>query len=187
MNQIQRVLLGSRYDFSVICQIAFFLDMTVEELTQPSLTMEQVQKEQSSHYMKKAAHVDWVTLDEETAPKMEAFAKGIYTGTANKNGRPERVSERLAYREMGLLGHQLENMPRCKAIFEKYTESYPESWARKLVWAYQQISSRAEIVYWCDIRKLSGVKKEKIGAVIPYLYRHTDIETAAKIMEIIGE
>ena len=32
--------------------------------------------------------------------------------------RPERVSERLVYRKMGLLGHQLENMPRCKAIFE---------------------------------------------------------------------
>lgn len=27
------------------------------------------------------------------------------------------------YREMCLLGHQLENMPRCKVIFEKYTDA----------------------------------------------------------------
>ena len=186
MNQIQRVLLGSRYDFSVICQIAFFLGMTVKELTQPSLTMEQIQKEQKSHYRKDAVPIDWVTLDAETAPKLEVFAQGVYTGTTNKNGRPERVSERLIYREMGLLGHQLENMPRCKAIFERFAEPYPESWARKIIWAYQQVSLTTETIYWCDIRKLSGVKKEKIGTVIPYLYRHTDIKTTVKIMEIIG-
>lgn len=45
LSQIQRVLLGSRFDFVVICQIAFFLGMKVEELTYPTLTMEQIQKE----------------------------------------------------------------------------------------------------------------------------------------------
>lgn len=187
MNQIQNVLLRNRYDFSVICQIAFFLGMTDKELTQPSLTMERIQTEQNSHYMKDAAPIDWVTLDAETAPKMEAFAKGVYTGTANINGRPERVSERLVYREMGLLGHQLENMPRCKAIFERYTESYPESWARKIIWAYQKLSKMSERIYWFDICKLSGVKKAKIDVIVPYLYRHIDEETVAKIIKIIGK
>lgn len=44
----------------------------------------------------------------------------------------------------------------------------------------------SERIYWFDIRKLSGVKKEKMDAVVPYLYQHTDIKTAEKIMEIIG-
>lgn len=124
MYQIQRVLLGSRFDFSVVCQIAFFLGMTVEELTSPSLTLSQIQKEQDSHYMKDTAPVDWETLDAETAPVLEAVVRSVYDGSSNEKGRPERVSERLVYREMGLLGHQLENMPRCNEIFQRYTELF---------------------------------------------------------------
>ena len=127
MYQIQRVLLGSRSDFSVVCQIAFFLGMKPEELAFPSLTPEQIQQEQDSHYMKDTSSVDWVQLDADTAPVLEKILQGVYDGTANETGRPERVSERLVYREMNLLGHQLENMPRCKAIFEQYTETYPEN------------------------------------------------------------
>ena len=184
MNQIQRVLLRSRFDFSVVCQIAFFLGMDAEELTSISLTVEQIQKEQSSHYMKGAVHVDWSALDEETAPLLESVANGVYTGTASENGRPERVSERLVYREMGLLGHQLENMPRCKAIFERYTESYPESWARKIVWAYRKLSEQGKLFYWSDIRRLAGVKKKNFATTMPYLIKYADVDTVSRIMNL---
>lgn len=186
MYQIQRVLLGSRFDFSVVCQIAFYLGITVEELTSPSLTISQIQKEQDSHYMKDTAPVDWETLDIETAPVLETVAKGVYDGAANENGRPERVSERLVYREMALLGHQLENMPRCKAIFERYTESYPESWARKIVWAYQKLQCKGVPFYWSDIRALSGVKKKNFQKTLPYLIKHTDADTVNHIITLVG-
>ena len=39
--QIQRVLLGDRFDFSVVCQIAFFLGISPKTLTAPNLTNEQ--------------------------------------------------------------------------------------------------------------------------------------------------
>ena len=186
MYQIQRVLLGSRFDFSVICQIAFFLGMTIEELTSPSLTLSQIQKEQDSHYMKDTAPVDWETLDVETAPVLEAVVRSVYDGSSNEKGRPERISERLVYREMGLLGHQLENMPRCKAIFEQYTESYPESWARKIIWAYQKLQCKGVPFYWSDIRKLSGVKKKNFQAAIPYLKKHTDADMVNHIITLVG-
>ena len=186
MYQIQRVLLGSRFDFSVVCQIAFFLGMTVEELTSPSLTLSQIQKEQDSHYMKDTAPVDWETLDAETAPVLEAVVRSVYDGSSNEKGRPERVSERLVYREMGLLGHQLENMPRCKAIFEQYTESYPESWARKIIWAYQKLQCKGVPFYWSDIRVLSGVKKKNFQETIPYLAKHTDADTVSHIVALVG-
>ena len=182
--QIQRTLLGSGCDFSVVCQIAFFLGMKPEELTSPSLTPEQIRQEQDSHYMKDAVLVDWEQLDTETAPVLERFVKGVYDGTANENGRPERVSERLVYREMNLQGHQLENMPKCKAIFERYTESYPESWARKIIWAYQKLKEEGEPFYWSDIRKLSGVKKKNFQLVIPYLIKHAEVDMVNQIIEL---
>ena len=185
MYQVQRVLLGSRSDFSVVCQIAFFLGMNPEELSSPTLTPKQIQQEQDSHYMKDAVPVDWVQLDADTAPTLEKVVQGIYDGTASEIGRPERVSERLVYREMGLLGHQLENMPRCRAIFERYTETYPESWARKIIWAYQRLRAQGKPFYWSDIRKLSGVKKKNFQSIIPYLQQYTDAETANRIVALI--
>lgn len=182
--QIQRILLGSLSEFSAICQIAFFLGMKPEELTAPSLTAEQIKQEQDSHYMRNTAPVDWDMLDRETAPVLEKVVKAVYDGTANENGRPERVSEKLVYREMNLLGHQLENMPRCKAIFEKYTESYPETWARKIIWAYKKLEEEGKPFCWTDIREISGVKKKNFKAVVPYLMKHTDVDMVSIIMSL---
>lgn len=183
--QIQRTLLGSLSEFSAICQIAFFLRMKPEELTAPSLTAEQIKQEQDSHYMRNTAPVDWDMLDRETAPVLEKFVRAVYDGTANENGRPERVSEKLVYREMNLLGHQLENMPRCKAIFERYTESYPESWARKIIWAYRKLEEEGKPFCWTDIRRISGVKKKNLQEVVPYLISHTNADTVNRIMELV--
>ena len=185
MYQVQKVLLGSRCDFSVVCQLTFFLGMEPEQITSPLLTAEQIQQEQSSHYMRGTVPVDWELLDAETAPIFEEIARGIYDGTANENGRPERVSERLVYREMNLLGHQLENLPKCKAIFEKYTEPYPECWARKIIWAYQKLKEAGEPFYWSDIRKLSGVKKKHFPVIMPYLKIHTDAASATRIIGLV--
>jgi len=185
MYQIQRVLLGSRYDFSVVCQLAFFLGMEPEQITSPMLTSNQIQQEQDTHYMKGTAPVDWELLDTETAPILEEIARGVYDGTYNERGRPERVSERMVYRELNLLGHQLENLPRCKAIFERYTESYPESWARKIIWACQKLKETGEPFYWSGIRKLSGVKKKNFNLTIPYLRKHANTEITDQIIALV--
>ena len=110
----------------------------------------------------------------------------MYSGEARIDGRPERLSERQVYRELGLLGHQLENMPMCRAIFDRYTESYPESWARKIIWAYQRLQKDGQPFYWSDIRKLSGVKKAHIQEIMPYIASYADAATAAAIAKFVG-
>ena len=87
---------------------------------------------------------------------------------------------------MNLAGHRLENMPRCKAIFERYTESYLESWARKIIWAHKKLKESGEVFYWSDIRKISGVKKKNVQSTIPYLMKHIDVDIDNQIMELIG-
>ena len=187
IHQLQRVLLGDRFDFSVICQMAFYLGMSVEALTSPTLTTEQIEQEQRTHYMKDRPAVDWAAYDEETAPLLERIAQGIYDGTANETGRPERVSERIIYREMGFPGHRLENLPLCKAVFDKYSESYEENWARRIIWAYDKLKSEGIPFYWSDIRGLSGVKKKAIERVIPHIRKYTNEKTAEAIVEMIAK
>lgn len=185
--QIQRVLLENLHDFSVVCQIAFFLGMGAEELTASALTKEQIQQEQDSHYMRNTVPIEWELLDRETAPVLEKLVRAVYDGTANENGRPERVSEKLVYREMNLLGHQLENMPQCKAIFEKYTESYPETWARKIIWAYKKLEEEGKPFCWTDIRKISGVKKKNFQEVVHYLIKHANDDLVSRIKALLAE
>lgn len=182
--QIQRVVLGDRYDFSVVCQIAYFLGMSVAELTAPILTKKEILEEQKSHYIRNREIVDWSLYDIEMAPKLEALALSIYNGTAS-NGRPERVSEKIIYRKMGLPQHRLEILPMCRVVFEKYTESYEENWARRIIWAYKKLSSENKPFYWSDIRQLTGVKKSNIENVIPYIKKHTTRRIAREIIEII--
>ena len=185
ISQIQRLWFGKRFDFSVICQIAYFIGMSVEDLTQPTLTAEQIEQEKQTHYMIDKQPIKWNELDNEIAPKLEQMAKNVYSGATSDLGRPERVSEKLVYRVFKLEDHRLENMPICRAILEKYSETYEENWCRRLIWAYHKLKAEKNIFYWSEISKISGVKKKNIDKVIPYLHKHTDTITAKTIIKMI--
>ena len=185
IHQIQRVLLGDRFDFSVICQIAFYLGMSIEDLTAPEITKAQIEKEQATHYMKDKIPLDWQTYDDELSPILEQVARDVYNGS--ESVRPERVSERLIYRELELSAHRLENLPKCRAIFERYAESYEDNWARRIVWAYDKLKKDGggKPFFWSDIRQLSGVKRKNIDAVLPLLCKYTDDMTANAIRKMV--
>lgn len=186
MHQIQRVLLGERFDYSIVCQIAFYLGIDVKDLTNPALTAAQIEQERNAHYMKDRPAIDWEVYDAETAPILEQVVQSIYDGTASETGRPERVSEKIIYRELGLPGHRLEILPKCKAVFDKYTEPYEENWARRIVWAYKKLKLSDLPFYWSDIRRLTGVKKKNIEKVLPYIQKYTDAKTYENIMALIS-
>lgn len=188
MSQIQRVLLsGTLYDFSVICQIAFFIGIPVEELTFPKLTDAEIEEEKSSHAVKDFSPVNWEQYDIEIASQLKVLAYNIYTGADSEIGRPERVSERLIYKRLQIPSHRLDKMPRCKEILNEYEEKFPEAWARKLIWAYETLKAKKGKgkFYWCDIRQLSGVKKKYFEDVIPYLEKHTGKDTVREIVALV--
>ena len=161
--------LGERYDFSLTCQIGFFLNMTSENLTAPHLSEEQIRTEEESHYIKVRTTPDWEEYDSKMSLAIEAVAADIYSGAADSMGKPEKVTEKFICRILGIKQHRLENMPKCRAVLERYLESYPESWARKLVWAYEWLENNEEdIFYWKHLRKLTGVKKEHFDEIIEF-------------------
>ena len=182
-SQIQKTLNGESFDFSVICQIAFYLNISTENL----LSTKKSSETPSVPHRAKEQISNWKTYDEELFPILEQLAKAIYSGQASTDGRPARVSERLIYQKLNLSAHRLERMPKCRAILKNYSESYEENWARRILWAYQKLKSErpSEPVFWSDIRDLSGVKKHNIEKVLPFLQKHTDKKTYAAIIEII--
>jgi len=192
MTQIQKALLLGKADFTVVCQIAFFLGITVEELTSPKLTPEQIAVEQEAHHVRGRVCPDWEEFDTVAAPILEQLAHDIYTGAARPDGRPERVSERLIYRTFELNGerlhwYRLQNAPKCQSIMERYHETYEDHWSRRLVWAYEKLKSERgdRPIYWSDLRRISGVKERNLHKVIPLIHKHTDRKTAKNIRDII--
>ena len=184
-SQIQRALLGKLTEFTTITQIAFFLGISVDELINPKLSDAEIKEEYDSHYMRGASPVDWEQLDNETVPILEKLAYDIYHGV---NGRPDRVSEKMICRELGLLGHQLENLPKCAAVLKRYEEPYGSAWARRIIWAYDKllIERREKPFYWSDIRTLAGVKKSNLNKIKPFLPKFTTPEKTTAIIELIN-
>ena len=188
MYQIQRTLLGNRSDFSIVCQIAFYLEISVDNLLYPSLLAKQILSENEARCSKQETPNDWKQYDEEMAPILEKVVHDIYYGNINDTGRPEKVSERLVYKFAGIPNHRLENMPKCNAILSRYKESYAQNWARRLVWAYKKIKSEKgeRPVFWCDIREISGVKKKNIDVITPFLEQYADQTTADAIKSLLN-
>ena len=188
MYQIQRTLLGSRSDFSIACQIAFYLGISVNNLLHPSLSEKQILSVQETRCSKEETPEDWNQYDEDMMPILEKVASDIYHGNINDTSRPERVSERLVYKLAGIQNHRLENMPKCCRILSKYKESYAQNWARRLVWAYKKVKADKvdKPVFWCDIRKISGVKKKNADVITPFLEQYADKSTADAIKSLLN-
>ena len=188
INQIQRTLLMGQTEFSTVCQIAYFLGVNAEDMIAPALTVEQIEAESDAHYIRNRMPLDWAILDAETALRLEPLAQSVYDGTYRNDGRPERVSERLICRELGLLSHQLENLPRCREIMQTFYESYEQHWARRLVWAYHKLKTECGTApfYWSDMRKISGVRKKHSEMIIPLICNYTDTVTAEDIITLMG-
>ena len=103
---------------------------------------------------------DWKAYDEDIFPILEQLAGDIYTGKNSSDGRPGRLSERLIYQQLNLSAHRLEKMPKCQVVLARYSESYEENWARRIIWVYHKLKTERlnEPIFWSDIRALSGVK-----------------------------
>lgn len=187
INRIQKTLLTGRgYDFSLVCQLAFFLDMKPEELTDSQLSEEQIKKEAESHYIKVNITPEWKEYDEKMSVAIESVAADIYSGAADNLGKPEKVTGKNICKILGIKEHRLENMPKSRAVLDKYAESYPESWARKLVWAYEWLENNEEdVFYWKHLRKLTGVKKARFDEVFPYLKKYADEDEVKSIVAIV--
>lgn len=186
--QVQRTLLGNRSDFFVVSQIAFFLGMPVEDLVRPTLSKEQIQTEQEARCPQKEDRPrDWDQYDAEMAPVVERFAHDVYYGDASESGRPGKVTEKLLYKEVGLPSHRLENMPRCREVLRRYSETYGENWARRAVWAYNKLKQDRGFspIYWSDIRRLAGFKKKNFHAILPYLEKYSNQATADAIRTLV--
>lgn len=182
-SQIQRTLLGNRSDFSSVCQLAYFMGISANNLTDINISnsLWKLNKKSPQRHP-----VDWNKTDDIFAPRLQKLAYEIYCGNRNELGRPDIVSECKVYKLLALPSHSLEKMPKCKSILKSYSEVYEELWARRIIWAYDKLKeNNIQDIFWTDIRTLSGVKRVNIDSVIPHLRKHASPMTFNSIVSIL--
>lgn len=90
----------------------------------------------------------------------------------------------MIYEFLNVTAYGFKNMPKCMKVYEKYAESYEQSWVRKIAWAHEKLKQERgeQPIYWTDLRKLSGVKKKSLERVMRNLDERKEKDMVAKLL-----
>lgn len=181
-NRLINTLAGLVPDVPIICLLGLFLKIPIKNLTSLKLTEKDIEQNTKKRYNK----LELERYDNDIVKNLEKFAFDVYNGLNNDLQKPGRVSEKMICRELNINRYNFQNMHKCNNILNKYYETYPEFWARKLIWAYNKLENeQGNNFILKDLINLSGVVKTNYEKIYPYLRKHTDMETVKKITNII--
>lgn len=210
-GQVQKVLLGARYNFYDICQMAMFAGIPAEELVKIPDTAKDAFREPVYMKVSEELQIDynlvrqigeavlkhyenrervqsrkrstaWEKMDEKMLPEVRAVVKRMYdTGEE----RPRRITVSAVQKEMGLPDKRIEKLPKCKAEILKYQESQMEYWAREVIWAYEKLIREGAAVTWKKIRVLTNMRKVDFEGCLPYAEQYAGVERAEDLRRLI--
>ena len=182
---MQKIFNGYMFDVYYILQIAFFIGVSVYDITHiPSQSKEYNElynRLADKHNLDYAVVVDiadaiikqkapkvssisgprkkaYEKLDDELLPKVKAVVDEIM----EKDGKPERVSPTKIQRLMGLPQKQFRKLPKCKAYIESHTETQEEYHKRKVDWAVREIEKENGVVSVSKVMKLTNMRKNEV-------------------------
>ncbi len=188
-SYLQKIFNGYMYDVYNILQIAFFIGVSVYDITHiPSQKREydelynclaekhnldysvvaDIAEEIIKQKAPKVSNISgprrkaYEKLDEELLPKVKAVVDEII----GKEGKPERVSPTKIQRFMGLPQKQFNKLPKCKAYIESKAETQEQFWKRKVDWAVRKIQKANGTVTVSKVMKRANMRKREIEKML---------------------
>lgn len=179
---MQKIFNGYMYDVYYILQIAFFIGVSVYDITHiPSQKREydelynclaekhnldysvvaDIAEEIIKQKAPKVSNLsgprikEYEKLDKELLPKVKVVVDEI----VGKEGKPERVSPTKIQRLMGLPQKQFNKLPKCKAYIESQAETQEQFWKRKIEWAEREIEKEGGKVTVSKVMKRANMRK----------------------------
>ena len=189
---MQKIFNGYMYDVYYILQIAFFMGVSVYDITHiPSQSKEynelykRIAEKHNLDYSvvadiaeevlkQKAPKVsnlsgpkikEYEKLDKELLPKVKVVVDEI----VGKEGKPERVSPTKIQRLMGLPQKQFNKLPKCRMYIESKAETQEEFWKRKVDWAVSEIEKMGGVVTVSKVMKMTNMKKGETEEMLEQL------------------
>ena len=125
--------------------------------------------------------LDWNAIDRDNLPRVQEY---IAQHREDSTGKPDRITINGVEKALSLPPKRLQKMPLCRELILQWGETIEEYWARKLVWAINQIP-KGQTISWRRLREYVNIKRDRLRACIPYLRKYADEETAQIITDIL--
>lgn len=182
---LQKIFNGYMFDVYYILQLAFFLGISVYDITHISAQRREydelykhlaekhnidyeivadIAEEIAKQKAPKVSNISgprrrkYEKLDEELLPKVKLMVDEI----VGKEGKPERVSVTKIQRFMGLPQKQFNKLPKCRKYIESKAETQEQFWKRKIEWAVREIQKANGTVTVSKVMKMTNMRKEQL-------------------------
>ncbi len=205
----QKIFNGYRYDPYFILQLAYFMGISVHEITHlpsdiPLYGLDNVYQELSRQH-----NVDFATVKEigsavlqfshnqtrvskksgrrsiqydELDAKYLTQVKTVVKQILSANGRPEKVSFAKVQKALNLPQKQINKLPKCKAYIEKHIEPQPHYWARVIEWAAGKLVRENKHITLSQIMKKTNMRKNNITESIQHIQNNSVKELLKNII-----
>lgn len=187
--QLSHVFDGDRHTFSEVCQLAFFLQISAQDLA----ALQPPEKSlHNGHIIRKPARYyshgtgkrreknewslhDWTALDQRMLPKVKAAIAEMEA--ADEKQRPRRITVHGVAVQAGINNDWLaKKLPSCLEEVRRCMVPREEYWAKETVWALHQLQSSGNAINWKHIRELTGMKPPALHRCMPYLSKYATVE-----------
>ncbi|MDY5231976.1 MAG: TniQ family protein, partial [Eubacteriales bacterium] len=165
--RIEKVLTNDDFKHKNICMLAMFLNITPEELCNPSLPESVWKRNRKVEYKFNKPGIktkNWAEIDDETLHDIQQAIEKLLGSDP-----PKRVTVYAVEQMLKLPSKQIEHLPKCKNEILKHYESQEEFWARKVSWAVEKITEEEQSLNWKHIRDLTNMRKQNLSSCMPYL------------------
>ena len=165
--RIEKVLTNGDFKLKNICMLAMFLNITPEELCNPSLPESVWKRNRKIDYKFNKPGVktkNWAEIDDKTLPDVRQAIEKLLASDP-----PKRVTVYAVEQMLKLPSKQIEHLLKCKNEILKHYESQEKFWARKVSWAVEKITEEEQSLNWKHIRDLTNTRKENLVSCMPYL------------------
>ena len=165
--RIEKVLTNGDFKLKNICMLAMFLNITPEELCNPSLPESVWKRNRKVEYIHDKPGVktkNWAEIDDKTLPDVQQAIEKLLASDP-----PKRVTVYAIEQMLKLPSKQIEHLPKCKNEILKHYESQEEFWARKVSWAVEKITEEEQPLNWKHIRDLTNMRKQNLFSCMPCL------------------
>lgn len=192
-SYLQKIFNGYAYDNYFILQIAYFLKISVQEITH---LPKNVCKNELYQQLSVKHHIDYAIveeiasavlkysnrqniatqksgsrailydkLDEQHLPQVKQFVDEII----DNDSRPEKLSFTKVQKALNLPQKQLNKLPRCKAYIEAYLETQEAFWAREIEWAISVLKQENRPISRSRIMKMTHMRPNDIECCCPHI------------------
>lgn len=193
---LQKIFNGYLYDSYFVLQIAYFLGISVQEITHlpsdiPLYGIEKIYQDLSQKYNLDYAVIEEISstvlkfsysqnrvsrksgkrevLYDELDAQYLPQVKTVVKQILNHDGRPEKVSFAKVQKTLGLSQKPFDKLPICKAYIEKHIESQPEYWAREVEWAVSELQREDKPLNKTQIMKMTNMRGRDIECCLAYI------------------